>query len=259
MKPQIIFFDIDGTLVSFKTHSIPVSTKSAIYQLREKGIKVVIATGRSFSEIDNLEDLEFDGYISSNGSCCFDSRGEIIAQHTLSKESLGRLALYLAERPFPCTFMTNKGNFMNYVDEQVLLITQLVNIPVPPIKLVSEIIKHDIVQLSAFIDTEQEAALLKDVLTDCCSSRWHSVFVDFNVKHSNKATGMDIFLTHFNIEREYTMAFGDGGNDISMLKHAAIGIAMNNASDDVKQAANYVTDSVDDDGVINALKCFNIL
>ena len=55
------------------------------------------------------------------------------------------------------------------------------------------------------------------------------------------------------------MAFGDGGNDISMLRHAAIGVAMGNASDEVKAAANYVTASVDDDGIKKALEHFNII
>ena len=259
MKPQIIFFDIDGNLVSFKTHSIPASAKKAINQLRNKGIKVIIATGRVLKEMNNLEDLEFDGYITANGACCVDSKGNTIVQHPLSKESLGKFVLHLKKRPFPCTFATNEGNFINVVNEQVQMITQLVDLPVPPVKLVSEIIEQDVLQLSAFIDQERETEILNHVLTDCVSSRWHSSFTDFNVKHCNKATGMDVFLTYFDIEHKYTMAFGDGGNDISMLKHAATGIAMDNASDDVKAAADYVTDSVDEEGIINALKYFKIL
>ena len=259
MKPQIIFFDIDGTLVSFKTHSIPASAKSAINQLRNKGIKVIIATGRALSEINNLEDLEFDGYIAANGSCCTDSKGNIIVQYPLSKESLGKLALHLEEKPFPCTFFTNKGNFVNYIDEQILMINQLVDLPTPPIKSVSEIIEHDVIQVCAFVDSERETELLKHVLPECNGSRWHSAFTDFNVKHCNKATGMDTFLTYYHIDRANSMAFGDGGNDISMLQHAAIGIAMQNASDEVKVAANYITDSVDEDGIVNALRYFDVL
>ena len=259
MKLKAFFFDIDGTLFSFKTHSIPASAKSAFNQLRNKGMKVIIATGRALSEINNLEDLEFDGYIAANGSCCTDSKGNIIVQYPLSEKSLGKLALYLEEKPFPCTFFTNKGNFVNYIDEQILMINQLVNLPTPPIKSVSKIIAHDVLQLCAFIDSEREAELLKHVLTDCNGSRWHSAFVDFNAKHCSKATGMDRFMTFFHIERGDTMAFGDGGNDIPMLKHATIGVAMDNASNEVKAAADYVTGSVDEDGIINALKYFNIL
>ena len=55
------------------------------------------------------------------------------------------------------------------------------------------------------------------------------------------------------------MAFGDGGNDISMLKYVGIGVAMGNAKDDVKAIADYITDSVQEDGIVSALKHFDIL
>jgi P-type E1-E2 ATPase len=61
------------------------------------------------------------------------------------------------------------------------------------------------------------------------------------------------------MEGACTMAFGDGGNDIPMLKHATIGIAMKNAAFHVKAVADYLTDAVDEDGVMNALKYFKIL
>ena len=70
---------------------------------------------------------------------------------------------------------------------------------------------------------------------------------------------MDKFISHFGIKLEETMAFGDGGNDIDMIKHAGIGVAMGNARDEVKAAADYVTTSVDDNGILNALIELNIL
>ena len=69
----------------------------------------------------------------------------------------------------------------------------------------------------------------------------------------------DQIIRHFGIKLEETMAFGDGGNDISMLRHAGIGVAMGNANDDVKAASNYTTTSVDEDGIANALKYFGIV
>ena len=259
MNIQAIFFDIDGTLVSFKTHAIPVSAKTAIHQLREKGIKVFISTGRAFYDIDNVKDVEFDGLITSNGAYCIDPEGKIIAQYLLSKESLCKIAQCMEESPFPCAFMTNKGNFINYADELVLSVYHLVNIPLPPVQSVMKIMEYDVFQLSAFVDLDQEKELLTRVLTDCASSRWHPAFADFNAKNCSKSTGMDSFLNFFHIEKEHTMAFGDGGNDIPILKHAAIGVAMGNATDEVKAAADYVTGSVDEDGISNALKYFNLL
>ena len=93
----------------------------------------------------------------------------------------------------------------------------------------------------------------------CESSRWYPTFTDIVCKGNSKQLGMDKIMERFGITLEETMAFGDGGNDISMLRHAGIGIAMGNANDTVKASANYVTDSVDEDGIWNALKHFNLI
>ena len=256
---QAIFFDIDGTLVSFKTHVISPLTKAAINELRKNGIKVIISTGRSVNDIINLEELEFDGFITANGAYCVDSKGKIIAQHPISTNSLEKLAIYLEKKPFSCSFMTDKGNFINYIDDSMLALSKLVEAPLPPVMPVSEILTHTIYQLDAFINVEREAELLNHVLTDCTGCRWHPIFMDINDQSCNKATGMDRFLSHFCLSIENTMAFGDGANDISMLRHAAIGVAMGNAKDHVKAAADYVTTSVDEDGVVNALKYFKMI
>ena len=258
-KIQAVFFDIDGTLVSFKTHTVYPTTKVAIRQLRDNGIKVIISTGRSMNDIINTEDLEFDGYITANGAYCVDSKGEIIARHPISKESLEKLVLYWHDKPFPCSFMTDKGNFVNYIDDLMMSFVKLVKIPIPTEKPVSEILKHTIYQLDAFVDATFENEILNHLLTDCIGYRWHPLFVDINAKECSKATGIDCFLKHFDIPIEHTMAFGDGANDISMLKRAAIGVAMGNAKDHVKAAANYTTTSVDEDGVVNALKYFKVI
>ena len=68
-KIKALFFDIDGTLVSFKTHSIPQSTVDAIHKVRKNGIKVFIATGRPIPFIDNINAIEYDGIVSANGAC----------------------------------------------------------------------------------------------------------------------------------------------------------------------------------------------
>ena len=70
------------------------------------------------------------------------------------------------------------------------------------------------------------------------------------------AAGM---AAHLGLNTSETMAFGDGGNDIPMLRHAGVGVAMGNAASEVQNAADYVTTSVDEDGILNALKHFGIL
>ncbi|MBW5377106.1 Cof-type HAD-IIB family hydrolase, partial [Brachyspira pilosicoli] len=74
-----------------------------------------------------------------------------------------------------------------------------------------------------------------------------------------KHIGIDKIIEHYGIKLEETIAFGDGGNDISMIKHAHIGVAMGNANKEVKEIADYITDDVDNNGIYNALKHFNII
>ena len=88
MKVKAIFFDIDGTLVSFKTHAIPQSTLDAIHRIREKGVKVFIATGRPMPFIRNLKGLEYDGIMSVNGASCVTADGKVICHRPVPKEDI---------------------------------------------------------------------------------------------------------------------------------------------------------------------------
>ena len=75
---KAVFFDIDGTLVPFKSHSVPESTRNAISTIRKKGIKVFICTGRPIQFIDNLEGVEYDGMVTVTGALCIDAEGNVI-------------------------------------------------------------------------------------------------------------------------------------------------------------------------------------
>ena len=77
--------------------------------------------------------------------------------------------------------------------------------------------------------------------------------------NGGKDIGIQKILDYFNINKEEAMAFGDGGNDISMLKYVGTGGAMGNDKDNVKAIADYITDSVQEDGIVNALKHFEII
>lgn len=111
-------------------------------------------------------------------------------------------------------------------------------------------------QLTPFINAEEEAIILPAVPT----ARWAAgIRLRRRDSQNTKQNGIDQIIRHFGIKLEETMAFGDGGNDISMLRHAGIGVAMGNANDDVKAASNYTTTSVDEDGIANALKYFGIV
>ena len=119
-------------------------------------------------------------------------------------------------------------------------------------------LKEKVYQLNVFVSEEEEEDFMQ-LMPNSKTARWTSHFTDIIPKDGGKNKGIDAIINHFGIKLEETMAFGDGGNDIDMLKHAGIGIAMENARDDVKEIADFITTSVDDDGITNALRHYNVL
>lgn len=127
-----------------------------------------------------------------------------------------------------------------------------------PVKTPEEAIRREIFQMTPFITLEQEKEILPQ-LPDCESGRWFLPLPISPPKEiPNKRVSTKSSITSvFAWKKQWH--FGDGGNDVSMLRHAAIGVAMGNAVDEVKEHANYITTSVDEDGVANALKHFSII
>ena len=127
-----------------------------------------------------------------------------------------------------------------------------------PTTTFEEAAKKEIIQLTPFI-TEKEEQEVMPFIPNCEVGRWYPAFADITAKGVTKQVGIDEIIKYFNIRLEETMAFGDGGNDISMLKHAGIGVAMGQAKEEVKAAADYVTTSVDEDGISQAMEHFGII
>lgn len=253
---KAVFFDIDGTLVSFATHSIPQSTLDVVKRTRREGVKVFIATGRPAVMIDNLGELEYDGIISSNGAVCTLSSGEVIHHEGITPEDVDRLIAYQKHSPMPIGFATDDEFFAcdwyvggNKAEE----VWRLLNCPEPRQCDIEEARGKSIVQLVPFFSAEDEPRIMNEVLIESEANRWHRDFADCIAKGNNKATGIDHVCRYYGISPNETAAFGDGGNDIPMLLHAGIGIAMGNADENVKRAADRVADHVDRNGVSKAL------
>lgn len=257
---KAVFFDIDGTLVSFKTHKIPHSTKNALKELRQKGIKTFIATGRPFAAVNNLEDCEFDGYITMNGAYCMTADKMPIFKQAISQTEIQEMLNFQKNvMDFPCMAATQDGMYMNFVNADVEKVFSLINFPNPNMKRLDELAGKDVFQMVSFINEDCEKQLMSTVLTGCESARWNPLFTDIISKGISKQVGIDKVIGHYALDLNEVMAFGDGGNDLQMLAHVPHSVAMGNAVEQVKAAAAYVTTSVDDDGILNALKHFDVL
>ena len=259
---KALFFDIDGTLVSFQTHVVPASTIEALTLAHEKGIQIFIATGRPTLIINNLGELQsrglIDGYITMNGGYCYVG-DEIVYKSHIPAKDVQTIAQLCQANNYPCIFVgehdasvCQPNYLLRYIFYEHLGVKEF------PEETFEKAIQRDVYQITPFFNPEEEKEVLP-LVQHCEFGRWHPAFVDITAIGNTKQNGIDEFIKRFGFKLEETMAFGDGGNDIGMLRHASIGIAMGNAKDDVKAAADYVTDSVDEDGIFKALKHFNVI
>ncbi|GHE48555.1 Cof-type HAD-IIB family hydrolase [Sphingobacterium griseoflavum] len=256
---KAVFFDIDGTLLSFTTHEVPESTKEAIKQLQAKGIKVIVSTGRSINSIDHLKYLDFDGFITFNGGYCITIDGEVLFKQTLHPGDVKAVLAYAKQNPLSFSFMSEQEISIYDVTPEIAGMYAHLNLPIPPLVDLEQVDVHSVLQTNIFLGPEDEQAFMETVMPNSVASRWTPLFADVNPHGLSKQVGIDIFCKHFGIDISETMAFGDGGNDITMLKHVAIGVAMGNANPEVKTIADYVTTDVDEDGIWHALKHFQVL
>lgn len=259
---KALFFDIDGTLVSFQTHVIPASTIEALTLAHEKGIRIFIATGRPTLIINNLSELQnrglIDGYITMNGGYCYVG-DEIIYKSTIPEHDVQIIANFCKANHFPCIFVGEHDASVCQPDDMLRYIFyKHLGVKEFPEEDFETATQRDVYQITAFFNPEQEKEVLSHA-SGCEFGRWHPAFVDITAKRNTKQNGIDQFIKRFGFKLEETMAFGDGGNDIGMLHHANIGVAMGNANDEVKAAADYVTSSVDEDGIFKAMKYFGII
>lgn len=261
MDIKALFFDIDGTLVSFNSHAIAPSTVEALTIARQRNIKIFISTGRPFGFITNLKAIEHlvDGYITANGAYCF--TGEtVVSCHPMDNSDVAAIINDAAENDYPLVVDAER-TIVVYNNKPIVHRLYVEGFGVDTLdfgKTLEDIGGERILQISPFITVEQETALASKV-RNCTFGRWHPDFADITRSNIDKAYGLQEMAGHFGIETSQTMAFGDGGNDIPILRMAGIGVAMGNALDNVKQAADYITTDVDHDGISNALRHFRII
>lgn len=256
---KALFFDIDGTLVSFKTHTIPQSACNALKQLKANGHKIFIATGRPRLLLNNLEYLNFDGFITMNGAHCFTADYTDIFKGSIPPDDIERLISYYTTHDYPFICILNNEWFITHSNTDVEEVCSFIKIKIPPIAPIETARGKGIMEIMGYFPQSAEKEIFENVLTHCEARRWHPLFSDIVTKGISKSMGIDKIIQHFGIHPTETIAFGDGKNDISMLIHSNIGIAMGNADDKVKAAANYITDSVDEDGIEKALKRLNLI
>lgn len=263
---KLIAIDMDGTLLR-EDKSVSERTKNAIKLAKEKGVYVVIATGRPIDGVSRyLEELDMlgenDYVLSYNGGLVLKTKSrEVVSKtvltgadlhylHNLSKE----LGVNIHAFSEVHGLMTPKNSKYTEVEANI----NGIRITINDYSDIED--DHSIIKVMMIDEPEvlQKAIdnLPKEVYEKYTVVRSAPFFLEFLNKKVNKGTGVELLAKHLNIKQEEIMTFGDAGNDLDMIVYAGMGVAMANAFDEVKEAANYITDSNENDGVAKAIEKF---
>ena len=258
MHKKVIFLDLDGTIISHKTNSVPDSTKDAIKKLQQNGHFVVIATGRVpalFYGID--KELGIDSFVAANGRIV-EHKGEIILDNFIDKKVVEKLVKTVYDLQIDIGF----ENYTDYVLNSKF--TDLPNKFSDVFHLEYPKVHHNyhldnkVHQLVLFYNDTDYTKFEKQFPTLNFSFS-NQYGLDINEKGGLKELGVKKLLSHLGIDKKHSIAVGDGFNDISMIQYCEIGVAMGNAHQDVKNHANIVADSVYNDQTCKLFTKLNLI
>ena len=273
-KIGIIALDLDGTLLN-SNKELSAGNLAALQRAANAGIEIVPTTGRFYGGMPSvIRDLPFVRYvITVNGAEVADLKtGEIIYKAEIPWQQTVEIMTLLDE--YPVIYDCYQENAAWMTAEQKKYIDRIVSSshyrkmlhelrqPVSELKEVLIQRQKDVQKVQFFTDKpELRAQMMKELperFENLCVSSSVSDNVEINQIHANTGEALYALADHLGLPREATLAFGDGLNDLSMLKAAGIGVAMANAEPEAKEIADWITLSCDEDGVAYGINkyCF---
>lgn len=265
MAYEILVLDIDGTLTNSKKEISP-STLDAILQVQERGHKVVLASGRPTPGVlplaRKIKLQEYGGFILSfNGGRIINCKtNEIIYQKVLPKHVIPEL--YKEALANSVGILTYEGDAAisgTEIDEFMVFETKINGIPLNKVDnfpgyVTFEVNKCLMTGPADHLKVVEE--IMKNKFTELNIYRSEPYFLEIMPQHIDKAYSLSILLEYLGLSKEQMISCGDGFNDLSMIQYAGMGVAMANAQKVVKEAADYITLSNDEDGVAHVIKEF---
>lgn len=261
---KLLVFDIDGTLVDRSKQTVEDSAVLAINEAREKGYHVLVATGRSFFFIhdDVRKRINTEYYVTVNGACLNDNKGDLLMTYGFSKDTLYKLIDYCEENNYPLGIKYDDhigvyGDFNFFVEnytgwqhDKISFLrddngkqSTLNSIPLG-VYLFAPVSKID--------EFRKAIPNLNFIPTDYQAIEAIKIGID-------KVKTIDEVVKRLGLTWDNVAAFGDGHNDVEMIRRAKFGVALGNASEYVRSKADYVTDTVLNDGISKALKHLKII
>lgn len=266
MKRKALVMDIDGTLTNSQKDISP-ATKAGVQAVLKKGHLCVLASGRPAPGMRRYEhELELERYggylLSQNGARILASHtGEVIYQKALPLEIVP--GLYEFARENGCGLATHKGNAVISAfapDAYVSLEAHINGLSVRQVESFPDFVDFDIYKCFMTADGEKAAVLERELQKiygeKAAIYRSEPYFIEIVPVGVDKGDSLRRLMEHIGIPREDVVCCGDGFNDISMMQYAGVGVAMGNAQQVVKDAADYVTASNDEDGIVQVIDRF---
>ncbi len=266
MAYEVLVLDIDGTLTNSEK-LISDRTKQAVFDLQERGHKVVLASGRPVPGIlpvaKEIKLNEYGGYILAyNGGKIVEAKtGEIIYQKMLPQNYI-RL-LYEAAEEFDTGILTyDKEGVVSgrRMDEYIEIEARINKLPVKVVENFTEYVNYPVNKClmtgEGLYLADVEKKMKERYGRELSIYRSEPFFLEIMPKHIDKAHSLEVLLNHLGLSNEQMISCGDGYNDLTMIEYAGMGVAMANANDEVKSAADYITLSNDEDGVAHVIEKF---
>ncbi|MGL5379466.1 Cof-type HAD-IIB family hydrolase [Clostridium sp.] len=275
MKYKMVCIDMDGTLLG-KRRQISNKSKEVIKNAHDKGVEIVVTTGRIynnaayFSHILGVE----SPVIAANGAIVREKHTDrVIYESPIPKDDCIRLIEILYKNKMQFHFYTNdmiysSNKFVEfgtkiYMTKQIgyesLKIKYDIIRDIEEWKILFEENHRKITKCIVFSVSPQKLARFKDKINEiksivCFGSGSHSL--EINYKDASKGEAVRQLAKHYGFNRDEIICIGDNENDVSMIEYAGLGIAMENAIEDVKKVADYITDNNKNDGVAKAIEKF---
>jgi len=266
---SVLFLDVDGTLVDYHGE-LPASAADAVRAARAAGHQVFLCTGRARAEVQQeLWDLGVDGLIGGNGNY-IEHHGDVVLHNTLDVADEKAIVDWLQAHGHEFYLEANAGLFASEhfgTAAVPVLARYSASRHRPPPTNVEEVFhgmvfghdlyRDDVMKISYIVDTYEDHLSCKETFSHLQHGTWggrgaQALFGDVGVHGVTKAHAVEVLLEHLGTDRAHTIAFGDATADLPMFEACAYAVAMGNASQDVKDAADLVTADVDHDGLARA-------
>ena len=244
---KIVFFDIDGTLSDPKTRRIPDSARQAVHQLQKNGILVGVATGRPPYNLPDFGDLHFDVFCTYNGSLCYNEK-DTIFNYPIAREDVQKVRENVAALGRPLAIGTRDRIAASGYDQDLADYYTHAGLVLTVAEDFEEVYRDDIYMMMIGYRPEELPAMIQGVDTVKFALSCHCG-ADLVAADGGKGNGIRKILEYYHLDPSQAMAFGDNHNDMEMLQTVGTGVAMGNATQQLKDIADDVCGDVDQDGI----------